>query len=176
MADAYAIDSLEDYKYEGHLTMGGKALGMKMRISNQIIDAEYIAGDDTMRFTNKMCNRPDVKISGAILGIIPIAIINMVIPGTVQGLADDFSTIMFQANRGQGTMFGAEWKIREPSANRLYWRGQTEFPDNDFIRIGMRMFARMFLMDEETFDEFRQLISTGMDFLLLDLYSMRDAS
>lgn len=173
MADAFAVHLLENYECEPHISMRGKALGLKVSISNQIFSSEYATDGQDMRFAHKMKNKANVDISGAIFGIIPIAIVNMIIPGTVKSLADDFATVMMQANRGEGTLFGVEWKIKEPIANRFYWRGQTELPDNDFIRIGMKMFARMFLMDEETFDEFRLLISMAMDCLLLDLYSMR---
>jgi len=173
MNDAFAVHSLEDYRWEPHVTMTGRALGLKMSISSQVIDAEYATDGKSMHLAHKMFNKPDVKISGAVLGIIPVAAIDMVIPGTVNGLADDFSTVMMQANRGQGTLFEADWEIREPGTNRLNWKGQTEFPDNDFIRIGMKLFARVFLMDEETFDEFRQLISTGLAALQQDLCSMR---
>lgn len=172
MTDAFAVHLLESYAWEPHLNMSGKALGLRICISNQVIDGEYATDGKKMRFTHKMSNKPDVKISGAVLGIIPIGVIDMIIPETVNGLADDFNTVMMQANRGQGTLFGAEWQIREPGENRLCWKGQTELPDNDFIRIGMKFFARMFLMDEKTFDEFRQLISMAMESLVLDLQAM----
>jgi hypothetical protein len=171
-ADAFAVHLLENYAWEPRLDMTGRALGLKIAISDQIISGEYAADGETMRLAHKMVNKPKVEVSGAVLGLIPISVIDMVIPETVEGLADDFSTVMMLANRGEGTLFEAEWKIREPGANRFCWKGQTELPDNDFIRIGMKFFARMFLMDEKTFDEFRQLISTGMEAFLQDLRAM----
>ncbi len=173
MADAFAVSSLENYTWEPYVTISGKALGLKIRITDQVILAEYVTDGETMCFSHSMYNKPDVKISGAVLGIIPVAVIDMVIPGTVNGLAEDFATVMMQANRGRGTFFSANWDIRKPSANRFLWQGQTELPDNDFIRIGMRLFARMFLMDRETFDQFRKMLTTGMAFFMEDLCAMR---
>lgn len=172
-ADAFSIQSLDNYAWEPQLALNGKAWGLKISIDNQVVSGDYVTDGNRMRLAHKMCNKPDVNISGGVLGIIPVAVIDMVIPGSVAGLADDFSTVMMQANQGEGTLFQAEWTTREPSANRLYWRAQTELPDNDFIRIGMKLFARMFLMDQDTYDEFRKLISTSMTCLLQDLQAMR---
>ena len=172
-ADDFSIESLEQYAWEPHVAINGKAWGLRINIANQVVGGHYAADRKEMSLVYKMRNKPDVEIAGAVLGLIPIAVIDMVIPGSVESLADDFSTVMIQANQEEGTLFQAEWRINEPSANRLCWRAQTELPDNDFIRIGMKLFARMFLMDEDTYDEFRMLISTGMASLLQDLEAMR---
>ncbi|MEW6079276.1 MAG: hypothetical protein AB1724_15825 [Thermodesulfobacteriota bacterium] len=171
-AEAFAVHQLANYAWEPRLNMTGRALGLKIAISDQIISGEYATDGSTMRLAHKMINKPEVEISGAVLGIIPISVIDLVIPETVNGLANDFNTVMFQANRGQGTLFEAQWDMREPQSGRLCWKAQTELPDNDFIRIGMKFFARMFLMDEKTFDEFRHLISAGMEAFAQDLQSM----
>jgi hypothetical protein len=151
-ADAFAVHLLENFAWEPRLNMTGRALGLKITISDQIISGEYAADGQAMRLAHKMVNKADTEVSGAVLGLIPISVIDMVIPETVNGLADDFSTVMMLANRGQGTLFEAEWKLPAPGAGRFCWKAQTELPDNDFIRIGMKFFARMFLMDEKTFD------------------------
>lgn len=171
--DAIFMTRLKQYKWTAHVTLNGRSSGLRMNVNNALISGEYKNTGEEMLFTLKMGNVPRMKISGAAYGIIPVAIIDLFIPGTVNGLMHDFVTIMFNANHNEGSFFRADWHKKALSGNWLQWKVQTELMDNDYIITGSKMFSKKFSMDDEATEEWHGLATMGVQFLLNDIRNMK---
>lgn len=145
--------------------------GLKINTGNVGAYLRYQANAERMSFYTKLTQMPEGKISGALFGVLPTWLIDMSIPSDLQTLMNKFSQTIYKANNGEGSFAQIAWKKQSGQAT-FHANASTEFLENRFIRIGMKIWVRKFRPNENVQDDIRRFIGSLTRALLADLNAM----
>ncbi len=172
--DAFTFSSLEKHNWVSHAEFFNISHGIKLKINNIVVAGDYLYNKEDMDFKITLDSLPQPEISGAVYGFIPLPIVDLFIPGTIQGLADDFAKVMTKANYGAGSYFALDWHQVDPSFWWLHWKTETEMADSFLVRTGARIIAKKYRMNEKTMEELYRFTSTSVKYFAEDLEDMRE--
>ncbi len=107
---------------------------------------------------NKLSSVSRTRVTGWAFHLVHPWFIDLVIPGNMEQLISDFSTVMVRANGGQGSVMDFNWDTSRPGDTRFRYLAASEFIDNFFIRFGLRIWKKRVLPGEREAAEMK----TGM--------------
>lgn len=165
---AIAVSGNRDHKFYLGFNLFVNVHGLKINTGNIGAYLRYQANAERMAFYAKMTHMPEGKITGALFGVLPTWLIDLSIPSDLQTLMNNFSQTMFKANNGEGSYAQIAWNKRSGQA-MFDAKASTEFLDNRFIRIGMKIWVKKFRPNEKVQDDIRRFIGSFTRALLLDL-------
>lgn len=145
--------------------------GLKINTGNVGAYLRYQANAERMSFYTKLTQMPEGKISGALFGVLPTWLIDLSIPSDLQTLMNKFSQTIYKANNGEGSFAQIAWKKQSGQA-AFHANASTEFLENRFIRIGMKIWVKKFRPNEQVQDDIRRFIGSFTRALLADLNAM----
>jgi hypothetical protein len=168
---AFATSSLDRLQFTVNAKVTGRASGLEVRVDDILVLEEYENNGNGMHLTTKMGGAFETDVSGALYGILPVGLIKIFVP--VDKITRNFATVMYEANKGEGSFLKVDWNKQASARNRLSWNGGSEFWNNRYFRMGAKAFAKKFQMDDKTMEESTRLVKTAVDFLLNDLEAMQ---
>lgn len=131
--------------------------GIQVVVRNLQLGIHYKPGDKGATTEIILDKMPVVqKVSGSFYGIIPIWLINIVIPSNVLDLIKDFFKALTRSDKGKGSVTRWTYTTRG-GRNYLDMESQTEVLNNGLIKLGLRIFNEVFMPDEETQDDMLKL-------------------
>ena len=145
--------------------------GLKINTGNVGAYLRYQANAERMVFYTKLTHMPEGKISGALFGVLPTWLIDLSIPSDLQTLMNKFSQTIYKANNGEGSFAQIAWKKQAGQA-AFHASASTEFLENRFIRIGMKIWVKKFRPNEKVQEDIRRFIGALTQALLADLNAM----
>lgn len=145
--------------------------GLRINTGNVGAYLRYQSNAERMSFYTKLTKMPEGKISGALFGVLPTWLIDLSIPSDLQTLMNRFSQTIYKANNGEGSFAQIAWK-RQSGQAAFHANASTEFLENRFIRIGMKIWVRKFRPNESVQEDIRRLIGSLTRALLADLSAM----
>ncbi|MFO1472010.1 MAG: hypothetical protein U1F27_13360 [Turneriella sp.] len=166
--DAISFSGNRDHKFYVSTNFFVNVHGLKINTGNIGAYLRYQSNADRMSFFAKITSMPEGKISGALFGILPTWLIDMSIPSDLQTLMNKFAQTAFKANGGEGTRAEVAWRKKSGQAH-LNLSASTEFLDNRFIRIGMKIWVKKFRPNEGVQEDIRLFIGSFTRALLSDL-------
>lgn len=170
-ADAVSFTGNSDHKFFMAVNAFVNVYGLKINTGNIGAYLRYQSNLEKMSFFAKITNIPEGKISGALFGVLPTWVIDLSIPSDLQTLMNKFSQVVLNANNGEGSRAEIAWLKRGNDAS-LHLAASTEFLENRFIRIGMKIWVRKFRPSETVQEEIRLLIGRFTRAALADLATM----
>lgn len=166
--EAISFSGNRDHKFYVSTSFFVNVHGLKINTGNIGAYLRYQSNPERMSFFAKVTSMPEGKISGALFGILPTWLIDMSIPSDLQTLMNKFSQTAFKANGGEGTRAEIAWKKKSGQAH-MHLSASTEFLDNRFIRIGMKIWVKKFRPNEGVQEDIRMFIGAFTRALLNDL-------
>lgn len=145
--------------------------GLKIQTGTIGISASYRSSAEKLLLFAKITQMPEGKVSGALFGVLPTWLIDLSIPSDLQTLMNKFQQTVFRANNGEGSYASLKWQKLSGRA-RLEANASTEFLDNRFIRIGMKIWVRKFRPNETIQEDIRRFIGALTRALLQDLAAL----
>jgi hypothetical protein len=90
-----------------------------------------------------MTQVPTAAVSGAALGIVPTGVIDMFIPGDIQGLIEMSLATACKGNGGKGISFDVRYDRRPDSGSNATLHGALSFEaiDNFLVKLGFGYFS-----------------------------------
>ncbi len=170
-ADAIAFSGTNDRKFYLAFNLFVNVYGLKINTGNIGAYMRYTTNPETLSFFAKLTHMPQGKVSGALFGVLPTWLIDLSIPSDLQTLMNSFSETLYKANKGEGSRAEIAWKKRSGQA-LLHASASTEFLENRFIRIGMKIWVKKFRPNEHVQDDIRRFIGSFTRTLLNDLNAM----
>lgn len=171
MNEGITLAGQVDHKFYVALSFFVNVYGLKINSGNIGAYLRYQANYEKMSFYAKLTHMPEGKISGALFGVLPTWVIDLSIPSDLQTLMNRFSQTVFKANNGEGSKAEISWKKRGGDAS-LHASASTEFLENRFIRIGMKIWVRKFRPNEHVQEDIRVFIGRFSRAILDDLAGM----
>ncbi|MBW1988454.1 MAG: hypothetical protein JRI97_02805 [Deltaproteobacteria bacterium] len=168
-----SLTNLSDLLFVSKTSMKNAVLGLKFETTNIRFAGRYRRTDEETLFILKTEEIPKTKVWGLAYYIVPKWVLDIFIPGDLDGLIHDFSKVMEQAGEGEGTRFVLEWDNTNPEDRRLHYRIVTEVADNFFLRFGFDVLKERFRMDKKTGAEMNAMLNLTLQALLEDLAAMQ---
>lgn len=154
-----------DYKI--NIQFHGNIYGLHFDSNAIRLNAHFSKKTNEGIFKFQFVDFEKIRVSGGFSYLIPVWLINFVIPGDLEELVNHFVLVLQKANDGKGTFGEFSWtnksKNWEFNANV-----QTEIVDSFLIRFGLRIWNNKFLPSVEAREELGKLISKGLDILIQD--------
>lgn len=166
--DAFSFTGTFDKKLSLGMSAFVSVYGLKINTGYLGVALRYRMSQDSMRAHYKLVHVDKAKISGALFGVLPPWIIDLSIPSNLQDLMNRFTEVVLNANQGKGSHASIDWEKNRGNA-RLKIAASTEFLENPFIRIGMRIWVRRFRPNERVQEELRVLFARATRAFLKDL-------
>jgi hypothetical protein len=166
-----ALSGNADHKFYLAFNFFVNVHGLKINTGNVGAYLRYQANAERMSFYTKLTQMPEGKISGALFGVLPTWLIDMSIPSDLQTLMNKFTQTIYKANNGEGSFAQIAWKKQSGQA-AFHANASTEFLENRFIRIGMKIWVKKFRPNEKVQDDIRRFIGSLTRALLADLNAM----
>ncbi len=166
-----ALSGNADHKFYLAFNFFVNVHGLKINTGNVGAYLRYQANADRMALYTKLTHMPEGKITGALFGVLPTWLIDLSIPSDLQTLMNRFSQTIFKANNGEGSYAQIAWKKQSGQAT-FHANASTEFLENKFIRIGMKIWVKKFRPNEKVQDDIRRFIGSFTRALLADLNTM----
>jgi len=147
-----------------------RVYGLKIDTGYISLFSRYQTYGKNLFISGKITHIPEGKISGALFGVVPTWVIDLSIPSNLQTLMNQFSQTLLKANNGSGTSATLKWVSRNTKAN-LHASLTTEFLENRFIRIGMKIWVRRFRPNPNVQEDISRFFSKLSQAFLRDLNS-----
>jgi hypothetical protein len=170
-ADAIAFSGVNDRKFYLSFNLFVNVHGLKINTGNIGAYLRYTTNNENLSFFAKLTHMPQGKVSGALFGVLPTWLIDLSIPSDLQTLMNSFTETVYKANNGEGSRAEIAWKKRAGQAV-LHASASTEFLENRFIRIGMKIWVKKFRPNEHVQEDIRRFIGSFTRGLLNDLNAM----
>ncbi|RME89407.1 MAG: hypothetical protein D6767_08465, partial [Candidatus Hydrogenedentota bacterium] len=171
--EAFSMSGVKRYEFYAIMDAYMNLKGLKIRMGQSVSYGVWTKTPTEGQFRFKLLSVKKNKVSGAFYHVIPTWLIDIAIPGNIEGLMNQFSQTMVKAHGGKGTRFSLGWNHRIRNKTILTANMGTEFLDNRFVRFGLKIWAKKFRPDNEAQDQIRQLFGQLMKALLDDLKAMK---
>jgi len=133
-------------------------LGVVTHIENAKASVSLSAADNGATLQWQMNEVPTVKVQGNAFGILPTAMIDVMMPRNLNQIVEEFMTVACKGNEGNGMLMGAHFQGATGSTtSRLTLNTAFEGLDNIFVRIGMGIVNDRMLPDPRVAAEIDQL-------------------
>ncbi|MDX1958948.1 MAG: hypothetical protein SFU98_10265 [Leptospiraceae bacterium] len=140
------------------ISFNGNIYGLK--ISNPSIlagiELQTAKQDGKLQVSLSKINR--TKVSGGFSYVIPSWLINLFIPGNMEELIYEFTSLLVHANANKGSFAKTIWK-KTGKANTIEARIETELLDNFFIGFGLKIWNFKVAPNEEARKEITKIIA-----------------
>ncbi len=133
------------YRFTSRVDFYSNVYGLRFSTRGIAADHDYTdePGGGVMR--NKIAAIPRTRVTGWAFHLVHPWFIDLVIPGNMEQLIADFSTVMLGANGGTGSIMDFSWDTSRPGDTRFRYLAASEFIDNFFIRFGLRIWKKRVL-------------------------------
>jgi len=167
--EAFYPTKVTDYNFYMNVDIFFNIYGIKFRTENIRIDCDYQSRKKYGKIIFKLKEIPNTKVSGRAYHIVPTWFIDIMIPGNIDQLIDNFCKVLLSANNSEGSYLRLLWDMRKPNETFLNLHASSEFIDNFFILFGFQIWHEKFKMSDEAASDLNQLNVRGLEALILDL-------
>jgi len=167
--EAFYPTKVTDYNFDMNVDIFFNIYGIKFRTDNIKINCVYQSRKDFGKVFFKLNAIPDTQVSGRAYHIVPTWFIDIMIPGNIDQLIDNFCKVLISANNSEGSYLRLQWDTRNPKDVSLYPHASSEFIDNFFILFGFQIWHEKFKMSDEAASDLNQLNVRGLEALILDI-------
>jgi hypothetical protein len=152
------MSTVQKYRFTSSVDFYSNVYGLRFstRGISSVHDFTDWPGGGVIR--NRIDSIPGTRVTGWAFHLVHPWFIDLVIPGNMEQLIADFSTVMVRANGGRGSTMDFSWDTSRPGDTRFRYLAATEFIDNFFIRFGLRIWKMRVLPDGNAAGEMK----TGM--------------
>lgn len=153
----------EMFKKPWHLDLLAEArmkiLGVVTDMKDMRISLDFTPTENGAKTVASMTRVPDVKVSGNALGIMPTAVIDVLMPSNIDSLMRDFLRVMCEGNGGEGLVTSIEYS-QPQGASLATLDTQTTFEglNNFFVQFGMGIVNDRIIPDPQVSVDLRKLM------------------
>lgn len=165
------LESLVQERYRFEADLASNASGVKVAISKVHVETAVRAGPERVVISSRVHRMPEVSVAGAALEIIPVAVIDALIPSNLSGIIREFLSVLTTGDGGKGL----SWTVSVPRADAEPIRTTTraELLDNGFVSFWLRIASRAIRFDDEVRDELEGLMGRVLEAVRSDFERMQ---
>lgn len=157
------------YPYTMRASVYGRALGLRVQLRDIQVSFEHDRGERGLSLRGRMTHKPTATVTGAALGFIPPAVIDVLIPGDIQGLIEKSLTTACKGNDGKGAELDVSVDRQRGELAALHGRFGVEVIDNFLVKLGVSHFSDHIMPDEDVRGDIARLLSDSQRAFAADL-------
>jgi hypothetical protein len=156
-------------RYSMRASADFRILGVRSQMRGMQLDFEYTPNERGMEMRGRMNRVPSVKVSGAALGILPTSLIDVFIPGNLEGLITRFLSTACQGNDGKGLEIRSRFDRRPSGSATVDAAFGIEALDNYLVKLGVGHFNDHVLPDRDVSADMKRLMSDAQSAFSADI-------
>lgn len=161
--DAIDTDaSLNSLSFRSVANLKLTALGVVVKLENWPFDWQYQRSARTAHYSGRITQKPSVDVSGSALGFIPTDMVNVVIPGNIEGVVDDFMRVLTRSNGGKGAQLDVSYADNTSDGSVLSASVDTNTLDNFFVHFAVSLVNKRIIPNSAQLHGLKQLASDGL--------------
>ncbi len=149
----FSLTEIDRYQMNAIASGRINLYGVRVNSGEAIARIDYRRLPDGAAFDLRAVEIPTPEIRGRALGVVPLFLVDAMIPSNIEDLAHEFVTVMAYGNNGQGSGMKIDWDESRPLNAVLRLQAYTELLDNRFVNIALRLWGRRIHPDPETIEE-----------------------
>ncbi len=170
LLDAPAIPDGQPWDLVAHMDGTMSILGVITNVQNLRARVQYLSLPDGAKLVAQVTEVPDVSVKGNALGVMPTAMIDVVLPKNIDQIIKDFIAVACQGNDGKGILVGGQFQqAANGESAKLVMKSAFEGLDNFFVRVGMGIVSDRVIPDPQVSVELRKLIFDTQEAFAHDL-------
>jgi hypothetical protein len=146
------------FPYSVRASANFRVLGVGSQLRKARADFEHERTERGMELRASMKQVPAITVSGAALGILPTGVIDMFIPGDIQGLIEKSLATACHGNGGKGITLNARYDQRPGGNATLDGVLAFEAIDNFLVKLGFGYLSDHMLPDDGVRENISQLM------------------
>jgi hypothetical protein len=150
--------SIGTFPYSVRASANFRVLGVGSQMRGARVDFEHERSERGLELRAKMTQIPVITVSGAALGILPTGVIDMFIPGDIQGLIEKSLATACNGNGGRGITVEARYDGRPEGNATLDGAIVFEAIDNFLVKLGFGYFSDHMLPGADVREDISQLL------------------
>lgn len=116
----------------------------------------------------RITQEPAIDVSGAALGFIPTGVIDVAIPGNIEGIVHDFMQVLTRSNDGQGARLNVNF-AEDPDRGSILSLGvDGDTLDNFFVHFAVSLVNKRIIPGSAQFEGLKRLASDGLTAIIKD--------
>ena len=165
----FALAALKEKKVRLDVKVQANISGLKLDTGWMNFSGQYrnLGQEGNLKFTFDQA--PAMKFYGRFYKVLPVWLIDVVIPSNIEQLMKDFILVMQQGHEGRGTSVGLQFLRKSSGMHYLDGQIETEILDNHFIRIALKIWNRRMRPKQKAVEELRTMFFDISQELLKDL-------
>jgi hypothetical protein len=167
--DAFYPTKVSDYDFHMNVDIFFNIYGIKFRTENIKINCDYQSRKNYGKVHFTLDEIPKTTVSGRAYHIVPTWFIDIMIPGNIDQLIDNFCKVLLSANNSEGSYLNLLWDTKKTNNVFLNLHASSEFIDNFFILFGFQIWHEKFKMSDEAAVDLNKINVRGIEALILDL-------
>ena len=157
-ADQPIAATLGVFPYSVRASANFRVLGVGSQLRKARADFEHERTERGMELRAVMKHVPVITVNGAALGILPTGVIDLFIPGDIQGLIEKSLRTACHGNGGRGITLDVRYDQRPEGNATLDGALAFEAIDNFLVKLGFSFLTDQMLPDEGVREDISQLV------------------
>ncbi|MBI5550966.1 MAG: hypothetical protein HY911_05605 [Desulfobacterales bacterium] len=149
----FSLTEIDQYRMNAIASGRINLYGVRVNSGEAIARIDYRRRPDGAAFDLRVVEIPTPEIRGRALGVVPLFLVDAMIPSNIEDLAHEFVTVMANGNNGQGSGMKIDWDESRPMDAVMRLQAHTELLDNRFVNIALRLWGRRIHPDPATLEE-----------------------
>jgi hypothetical protein len=147
------------FRYSVRASASFRMLGVGSQMRSARVDFEHDRTARGLELRVKMTQVPTITVHGAALGIVPTGVIDLFIPGDIQGLIEKSLATACHGNGGRGMVIDVRYDRRPEGRATLDGELVLEAIDNFLVKLGFGYFTDHILPDDHVREDISQLMN-----------------
>jgi hypothetical protein len=142
-------------RYHVEADVDAELFGLQLKVSNIVVRTSVARSDSAITLDSIYDRTPDIEIGGAALGVVPIALVDAVIPSNVETIVEAFLGALARTDDGKG----ANVEVTLPGDRSLPMRfsSRAELLNNGFVSFWLQIASAEIFTNEEVLEEMQKL-------------------
>ena len=157
------------FRYNVRASANLRVLGVGTQLRSARVDFEHERTERGMELRAHMKQVPTVNVTGAALGFVPTGLIDLVIPGDIQGLFEKSLEIACNGNSGKGVELKVRYDQRPEGNATLDGAITLEAIDNFLVKLGVGFFSDHLMPDDDVRTDVARLLNDVQSAFSADL-------
>lgn len=160
-----AIDtrtSLNSLSFQSVANIKLTAMGVTVKLNDWPFDWQYKRSSKGANYAGRITQKPSIDVSGAALGFIPSGLVDVAIPGNIEGIVNDFMRVLTHSNDGQGAKLSVNYADSAGDGSILSASVDGNTLDNFFVHFAVNLVNKRIIPNSAQFQGLKDLASDGL--------------
>jgi hypothetical protein len=164
------LDAEPGERYTARVDVHGNLNGVRISVREWRFQTGLRELSDGVQWSFRSTQAPAVEVLGSVYGVLPAWAIDVVIPGNMRELIEEFLSVACGGNFGHGLR--AFLEVRQAAGGgpgTVSLMGSLELYNSLLVSLVASVAGQKFWPDDDTQDDLRHLLSDGLDAVAADL-------